>query len=270
MPLELSLASRPEDWNMSEVVAEITAQNEHYKGLVYTEKDIPDAKKDRAAMKKILDAVQEGKRTIKRKKEQEAKEQIEALFKPLEAAVDALTTTWELADKQIKEYEQLEKDRKQLQIETLFQSMGFPAWVQLDKVQNKSWLNKSATLSTIEQSLQIVKINIQSDLDTIRRLPEEIAFEAERYYEQTMDRNRAIDDATRMAEINKAKEQARKPEKATEPVAVEMPAEPVKEAESSAEAVRVTLRFECKLTNEDALALREFFDRRSIDWEVIG
>lgn len=127
---------------------------------------------------------------------------------------------------------------------------------------------------------------------TLHNLPE-FGFEATEVYKQTLDINKAIKEAQRMAEIAKAKaeaaakkkaaEEARKAEEErkakeikeeqrvivpTEPHEQAVtPPEPVQSADSTQE--RMVVRFEVLLTTEDAYALKEFFKSRSIEFKAI-
>ena len=133
---------------------------------------------------------------------------------------------------------------------------------------------------------------IGDDVLTLHNLPE-FGFEATEVYKQTLDINKAIKEAQRMAEITKAKaeaaakkkaaEEARKAEEErkaqeikeeqtvivpTEPHEQAVtPPEPVQSADSTQE--RMVVRFEVLLTTEDAYALKEFFKSRSIEFKAI-
>lgn len=72
MALELKILSPSEDgfvneivWNADEIAAAVAEKVGYYKNLVYTEDQIAEAKKDRAALNKFISALKAKDREIK-------------------------------------------------------------------------------------------------------------------------------------------------------------------------------------------------------------
>ena len=195
-------------------------------------------------------------------------------------------------DERIAAYNDEQKAQKKKAIEELFASIGFQSFVTLDKIQDPKWLNASVSMKSIEEQMRSRMYEIGDDVLTLHNLPE-FGFEATEVYKQTLDINKAIKEAQRMAEITKAKAEAEAKKKAAEEsrkaeeerkakeikeeqrVIVQTepheqavtPQEPVQSADSTQE--RMVVRFEVLLTTEDAYALKEFFKSRSIEFKAI-
>ena len=106
--MELRLLNPTEDgflrkieWNRSEIEPEVRRIAEEYKGLVYTEDTIPDAKKDRAYLRKLISSIEDRRKLVK-KKINEPYEEFEAEVKEVVAIAQEQA---DLIDKQIKDYE---------------------------------------------------------------------------------------------------------------------------------------------------------------------
>ena len=170
--------------------------------------------------------------------------------------------------------------------------MGFQSFVTLEKIWDPKWLNASTSMKSIEEQMRSRMYQIGDDVLTLHNLPE-FGFEATEVYKQTLDINKAIKEAQRMAEIAKAKAEAEAKKKAAEEArkaeeerkakeikeeqTVIAPAEPNEQAVTPSEPVqsadstpeRMVVRFEVLLTTEDAYALKEFFKSRSIEFKAI-
>lgn len=284
--MELKIYSPAEDgfikkieWNNEEIKKEVAERVEHYKGLVYTDAQIQDAKKDRANLRKFIDALESKRKEVK-KQCLAPYEQFEKQVKEIVAIVNEPIA---LIDGQVKEYEQIKKDEKLEKVQEIFAEVAFPEWVSFGKIYDAKWLNASVSLKSIKGAMEVMKEKIAKDLETLRVLPE-FAFEAEQLYISTLDIQKAITEANRMAEMQKAKaaheaEQARlkaeaESKKAEEEFAQHMTpletdmGECIENIEGQAfeqtQQQKEWISFKALLTTADALALKEFFDNRNI------
>ena len=123
---------------------------------------------------------------------------------------------------------------------------------------------------------------IKNDLATLSNLPE-FGFEASEVYKTTLDINRALNEGRRLAEIQKRKEEqerlrkeaeeraraeaeAKKLEEAQQkPVPEDFMNPPVEEEQAQAQWIN----FSAFLTVAQAVELREFFERRKIEFKAI-
>lgn len=160
-------------WNNEELKAEISAKMEDYKGLVFTEETIKEAKKDRASLNKLRSAFEDERKKIKKlymdpynRFEKQVKEVIALIDEPIR-----------LIDAQIKEVEENKKLQKRKEIEELFESIGFQNFVSLHQIWDEKWLNASVPMTKIEEQMKSEMYRIGEEVVTISRLPE-FSFEA--------------------------------------------------------------------------------------------
>lgn len=290
MELRVNEVAMPEkiSFNYEELKAELTEKVAFYETLVYTDDQVKDAKADRATLNKLKKTLNDER--IRREKEymqpfNEFKAQVNEIIGIIDKPIAVI-------DKQVKEFEDQKKANKQNAIEELFATIGFQNFVTLEKIWDPKWLNASVSMKSIEEQMRSRMYEIGDDVLTLHNLPE-FGFEATEVYKQTLDINKAIKEAQRMAEITKAKADAEAKKKAAEEsrkaeeerkakeikeeqrviVPTETheqavaPPEPVQSADSTQE--RMVVRFEVLLTTEDAYALKEFFKSRSIEFKAI-
>lgn len=290
MELRVNEVAIPEkiSFNYEELKAELTEKVAFYETLVYTDDQVKDAKADRATLNKLKKTLNDER--IRREKEymqpfNEFKAQVNEIIGIIDKPIAVI-------DKQVKEFEDQKKAKKQKDIEELFAGMGFQSFVTLEKIWDPKWLNASTSMKSIEEQMRSRMYQIGDDVLTLHNLPE-FCFEATEVYKQTLDINKAIKEAQRMAEIAKAKAEAEAKKKAAEEArkaeeerkakeikeeqTVIAPAEPNEQAVTPSEPVqsadstpeRMLVRFEVLLTTEDAYALKEFFKSRNIEFKAI-
>lgn len=271
-------------FNYEELKAEITSKVEMYKNLVYTGSDqIKDAKADRAALNKLIKAMSDERIRIKK----DCLKPYDEFERKIRELTDIVNEPVQLIDKQTKEYEQTLKEEKRKDIEALFETIGFQAFVKLDMIWDEKWLNASVSMKSIEEKMRERMYQISTDLLTLNRLSE-YAFEAVAVYKETLDMNRSIAEAQRMSDIAKQKaetearkkaEEERRAKEAEEKKVYEKTAiisESVPEQQQPEHTVtepeepeKMEVRFAALLTTEDALALKEFFQSRNIEFRAI-
>lgn len=283
MELRVEPVTFPEviQFNYEELKAEITSKVEMYKNLVYTGSDqIKDAKADRAALNKLIKAMSDERIRIKK----DCLKPYEEFERKIKELTDIVNEPVQLIDKQIKEYEQTLKEEKRKDIEALFEAIDFQGFVKLEMIWDEKWLNASVSMKSIEEKMRERRQQISTDMLTLNRLSE-YAFEAVAVYKETLDMNRSIAEAQRMSDIAKQKaeveaqkkaEEERRAKEAEEKKVYETPViipKPVPDQDQQApehtEPEKMEVRFAALLTTEDALALKEFFQSRNIEFRAI-
>lgn len=260
-------------FNYEEMKAEITSSTEVYKNLVYTDDQIDDAKKKRAELNKWIKVLTDER--IKIKKEcLKSYEEFEWKIKDL---VEIVNESVRSIDKQVKEFEQNKKEEKRKEIEALFETIDFQGFVKLEMIWDEKWLNASVSMKSIEEKMRERRQQISTDILTLNRLSE-YAFEAVAVYKETLDMNRSIAEAQRMSDIAKQKaetearkkqeEERRAKEAEEKPVIIPEPVPEQQEPERT-KPQKMEVRFAALLTTEDALALKEFFQSRNIEFRAI-
>ena len=213
MELRVNEVTIPEkiSFNYEELKAELTEKVAFYETLVYTDDQVKDAKADRATLNKLKKTLNDER--IRREKEymqpfNEFKAQVNEIIEIIDKPIAVI-------DKQVKEFEDQKKANKQNAIEELFATIGFQNFVTLEKIWDPKWLNASVSMKSIEEQMRSRMYQIGDDVLTLHNLPE-FGFEATEVYKQTLDINKAIKEAQRMAEIAKAKTEAEAKKKAAE------------------------------------------------------
>lgn len=290
MELRVEPVTFPEviQFNYEELKAEITSKVEMYKNLVYTGSDqIKDAKADRAALNKLIKAMSDERIRIKK----DCLKPYDEFERKIRELTDIVNEPVQLIDKQIKEYEQTLKEEKRKEIEALFETIGFQAFVKLEIIWDEKWLNASVSMKSIEEKMRTRLNEISTAVFTLNKLPE-FGFEALELYKETLDLPKAIEKAQHMSEIAKKKAQYEAEEKARREAEearakqiaqeqasqqLEQPAEQMvmdlvpqeAPAQQELEPSKEGIRFAALLTTEDALALKEFFQSRNIEFRAI-
>ena len=190
-------------FNYAELSTAIKTKMEEYKGLVYTDDQIKEAKTDRADLNR-LKGILKDERIRMKKAYLEPFSDFEDKINNLISVIDEPVA---LIDSQIKAYEQKQKDDKENEIREKFKEMGFPDYVSLIKVWNPKWLNKSYSMKNIEADLQSRLEEIQKDIDTIRAIPE-FSFEALEAYKVNLSLSEAVAKGKEMADIQQRKQEA--------------------------------------------------------------
>lgn len=268
MALELKIFSPEEDgfikaieWNHEEIKAEVRKIMADYKGLTYTDEQIPEAKKDRATLRKFIDALEN--------KRKEVKAACLAPYQAFEAQIKEITAIVNgpvaLIDRQIKDFEDHEKEEKRNQIIAIFADSAAPDWLNLGQVWNDKWLNKGYHLDTIREEIGQRIVQIDKDIMTLEKLPE-FAFEAIDDYRRTLDLAGAIAEGQRLAEIQKRKARAEEDARAAMEAKARADEEAAKALEEPAaeDMAGKWVRFEAYLTTETAKRFGDFLRQNDI------
>lgn len=271
--MELKIYNPTEDgfikeigWNNEELKKEIAEKVKDYTGLVYTENQIKEAKSDRAKLNKLVKALEDKRKEIKKlclepyaKFEKQIKEVIEVINEPIA-----------LIDGQVKEYEEQKKKEKQEQIEKIFAETDKPEWVDLHFLWETKWLNATKSLSQIKGEIDEKIAKIYSDLKTLESLSE-FSFEAIETYKNCLDLSRAIAEGQRLSDIQKRKEEQRKAEEQEEikPLPFEPDSEEIAKEETEQLQRKNWIKFEAYMNIEQAKQLRGFCQNIGIEIKPI-
>lgn len=252
-------------WNNEELKAEISEKMQDYKNLVFTEETIKEAKKDRANLNKLKNAFEDERKRIK-KLCMAPYDEFEKQVKELVALIDEPIR---LIDNQIKEVEKKRRDEKRKEVEALFPTIGFQAFVTLDMIWDEKWLNATVPMAKVEEQMKSRMYQIGDDVFTIHGLPE-FGFEAMEVYKKTLDLTKAIQEGQRLSEIQKRKaayeEEQRKKEEAAKQAAIQ----PVNKPEPDQSEVKeenvelLQLDFRVWGTREQIMGLRQYLTDNKI------
>lgn len=278
MELKVNEYQLPEQilFNYEELKAELTEKVQHYETLVYTDDQIKEAKADRATLNKLKKALSDER--IRREREymqpfNEFKSRINEIISIIDKPVAAI-------DKQIKEYEDTKKQEKLEEIKKLWSEMEAPDGMTLDKVFNDRMLNSSFNMKHVKQCFIDAIDRFNRDMAVLVNLPE-YSFEAQQEYISSLDLSKAMNEANRLSRLAKQKAEyeaeqerlrAEEEKKAVQPVVPDVDADPVSKVEKVTPdpiPTKQWVAFQALLSTEDALALKEFFNSRNIEFKAV-
>lgn len=290
MELKIEQLAIPEKiaFNYEELKQELYDKVKLYETLVYTDDQIKSAKADRADLNRMKKALNDER--IRREKEY--MQPFNAFKAQINEIIGIIDKPVALIDKQIKEYEEQQRQEKKKKISGYFFAGESPEWLTLPMIWDEKWLNASASMKSIQAEIDARIESVNSDLATLSELPE-FAFEAIETYKATLDLGKSIAEGHRLSETQKRKAEQEKARAEQEKLRQEQEEERVrlaammtpKEIAESAEAHREAanaggvhmseelskqwVSFKAFLSVSDATALKEFFDSRNIEFSRI-
>lgn len=162
-------------WNYAELKQQLEAGLANYKGLAYSDDQIGEAKKDRAKLNKLADAI-DGKRKEMKALYLRPYEAFEAQAKELVGMVKAAVRE---IDDQVKAYEAARKEEKLRAIQEQYRAMigDLAELAPYERLHNPRWLNATAGMGAICQELGNKIDRITAGLTAIDglQLPPELA-----------------------------------------------------------------------------------------------
>ena len=274
-------------FNYEELKSGITERTQDYETLVYTNDQIVDAKKDRATLNKMKKALNDERIS----REKEYMRPFNDFKMKMNELVGIIDDSVVVIDKQIREYEDVKKQEKLEEIKKLWSEMEVPDGLTLDKVFNERMLNASFNMKHVKQCFIDAIDRFNRDMAVLVNLPE-YSFEAQQVYISSLDLSKAMNEANTRSQIAKKKaeyeaeqerlraEEAKRAAQAVVPDAKEEPVSEMGKAISSIERqayeksvsaapVKQWVAFQALLSTEDALALKEFFNSRNIEFKAV-
>lgn len=202
MELKIEQVAIPEKiaFNYDELKQELSDKVKLYETLVYTDDQIKNAKADRADLNRLKKAMNDER--IRREKEY--MQPFNAFKAQINEIIGIINKPVALIDKQIKEYEERQRQEKKNEIDLLFSTYLHPEWLNLSQIWEDRWLNASVSMKKVCEELNGRIDAVNSDLDTLYNLPE-FSFEAIETYKTTLDLNKSIAEGCRLSEIQKRK-----------------------------------------------------------------
>jgi len=186
------------NFNHVEIKAELAQRLEKYKGLVYSESSIKDARSDRANLNKFKDAIETRRKEIK-KQCLKPYEDFEAKVKEIVAMIDQPILA---IDGQIKAFEQAKKDEKTETIKGFYaDSAGdLTELVPFNKIFNPRWLNITCKAPEIQKEITELFAKIETDLKVITELQSEYELQIKDTYLRSFDLTAALQEKKRLEE----------------------------------------------------------------------
>ena len=238
----------------------------------YTDDNIDQAKKDKAALNKAAKVLNAKRLEIEK-----------VFFYAFVEFKEVITETVKLIgdcsakiDVVVKQNEQQYKDKKLADIRTYFDGLNANL-VDFNKVYRPEWLNKSASMKSVCADIDAIFSKVENELSTLQGFGED--FDVLRtYYMDTLNINNTIQYANRLkeqreraktAEVARIKEEARQREKqAMRPQNMDSISEDTQEIQP-VQPELLTRAFRVTTTRENIIALGNFMNEHGIDFEKI-
>lgn len=269
----------PITFNYEELRAELLSKVSVYETMVYTEDQVKEAKADRAALNRLKKALNDER--IRQEKDymqpfNTFKAQVGELVKIIDKSVSVV-------DKQVKEFEDQQKQDKLLKIKEYFDGAfvygeAVNKNIPFEKILDSKWLNASVSMKSIQEAIDAKMAQMAKDLAVIADLPS-YAFEARECYMDTLDLAKAVSEAHRLqAQAEKRAaweaEQQRRKEEATEPKtdigkAIESTERQAFERAVQHEPSRQWIGFQALLSADEARALGAWLRGNGIKYKAI-
>lgn len=188
-------------FNFEDLKKELVVNLEKYKGLVYTDENIKDAKTDRANLNKLSEAIDTRRKEIKNKY-LEPYNKFEAQIKELEALINEPKA---LIDKQIKDFEEKEKLEKKNTIEFFFKTRidNLYEILKFETIFNEKWLNKTYKIEDIQNEIIDIIDRTKDDFKVIEDMHTEFEATLKDFYLQKRDLTATLKEKTRLEEQKK-------------------------------------------------------------------
>lgn len=173
------------DWNKAELEANVRSIVEAYQGLVYTEDTVSDAKNDRAALRKLLNEIEDRRKLVKKK----CMEPYEVFENDLKDVTVLIKEQISIIDGQVKEYENGVKEEKKARLQDVYaETIGELAEVlPFERVFETQYLNVSFKESKAATEIQEKIQRVKSDLAAIDALDSKYKLNAKDVYVRTLD-----------------------------------------------------------------------------------
>ncbi len=159
------------EWNYEEILVEAERSVEKYKGLIYEDTQIAEAKEDRAKINAQIKTF----KAIKHQVKKEINEPYEKFAQQIDNIIAVLDTAVIGIDTQVKGAEKAKKDEKKAKIVVIFENVfsSLKDYISIDKIWNDRWLNVTYNIKTIEEEIKGLYESISTNIKAIYELKSE-------------------------------------------------------------------------------------------------
>ena len=176
--------------NLEALKNELAPKLEQYNSLVVTEDSIKAAKADKAALNKLRTAIEDQRKAAK-KMYLEPYTILETQCKEVVALIDAPI---QAIDKQLKVFDEKEKQEKFETLSNAFKELNPPDWIQVEDVLNPKWGNKTEKIDSLVSDMKTALEKINAEYAQLEKLyaefPHKLAildrYKNEKDFSQTM------------------------------------------------------------------------------------
>lgn len=262
-------------FNNKELMESVVNTLQNYEGIVYTDKQIGEAKKDRANLNAFSIALNKERLRIQKI----YMTPCDLFKKQVDEVIGKVTETCAKIDAQIVAYEQKEKEKKRKEILDYFDATigDFADFVSFERIFNPRWLNVSVSIKSIKEEIAAFVQKTREAMTTIDAFDEADRDFIRSFYFKTLDFGSAMAEYQRLkkqredAILYKQQQEERARIEAERQEALK-PKESPKIAYTSHETPKVekmVVKFGVEGTVEEIKALKKFLTDNNIKYFAV-
>lgn len=263
---KITTVAKVED-NIQEAKEYALQLKEYYSKLVFNDKQLSEAKEERASINKIVKKIADYRKNIIA----EFKKPIEVFENTAKETEKILKETADFVDIQVKSFEDKEKEEKRQNVEEIFNKISeneeINELIKLNMIFDERYLNKTYSLEKVEKDLTEKLDKINQELKAIKELNSEYELSLINMYLKDFDLSKVIIENNRLKELKKTTE---KVEEAKEKVVnnkIETMLKKEVEEDISDPILTYTLEITAPLSKQKAL--KEFLDLNKMKYKKI-
>lgn len=257
------------NWNNAELMAQVKTLLTQYEGIVYSEEQIGEAKKDKAQLNAFIKALNDERIRIGKI----YTSPLDRFKSEVDEVIKAVKGVYEHIDAQVKEYDQARQEEKQREIIGYWrETVGeFAECIPYERVHCPKWLNVSVKMSAIKKDIDAIIEDARQAMTVIEGLHSEDEATIKAYYFRTLSLSDAL---TGSEQLKKEREQVAALKSADTTAEREAIEKTVADEAREAIAAAVTpqtmaVRFQAVGTVEQLKALRQFLISNGIQYTQI-
>ena len=192
------------EWNRKALMDFITQVTERYQGVVFTEDQIREAKRERAQLNAMRKAISDRRIQVKN----EIMEPYNIFEREVGEVVSLIDKPIKEIDAQIKGFEERQKNEKRDALERYFEEIGdgLNGCVSFERVFDKRYLNVSVSLSSAKKDIKAKVAEILGCLGKIGEVDSEYRVIVKDAYLRTLDMGAAYGEMYRLMEMKRREE----------------------------------------------------------------
>lgn len=251
-------------WNNTELLAQVKERLEEYKGKIYDESSIAEAKADRATLNKFADTLNEERKRIGKV----YSAPLDRFTKEVNEVISVVDAASKEIDVQVKAYDERRKAERLEEIKAFFTELlpeNLAEFIPYEKIHQKEWLNASKTMTAVKKEVDAAITKIVQELNTIELLKSDDEAGLKAIYFNSLNFAEAI-----------SAHECRKAEKARVEAAMaaakQTPVEEKKEAPapvSASVAKEYSITFKVTGTKAELMALSAFLQENEYKYEKL-
>lgn len=240
------------EWNREELLEGVEREMQKYRGVVYTDDMVPEAKACRAKLNSFCKALNDARIAIGKQYQEPVnrfKKEVDEVIAKVEEVADEIGG-------QINAFEEAKKDRKLQEIRSYWEETSgeYKDLIPYERVHQAKWLNASVSIKNVKAEIDTVLDGIRQSVAAIDALGSDNAADVKVFYYRTLSLPAALQEAEKI-----------KAERAKVAQAAPQPVQEQNTAHTGLQAVK----FKAEGTREQLQALAKFMRDNDIKYYAI-